>query len=55
MGALARYAELFGDVGHGPAMVEDALDQERPSPNRQACITVSHEISCAGEDFDSST
>jgi hypothetical protein len=55
MGTLARDAELASDVRHGSTLVEDAFDQEQPSPNVQSCITVRHETSGCGEDFDIST
>jgi hypothetical protein len=55
MGTLARDAELAGDVRDGSTQVEDAFDQERPSPNVQPCITVRHETAGDCEDFDIST
>jgi hypothetical protein len=43
MAALTRDAHRFGDVRHGLALDDDALDEESPTVERETSVTVSHE------------
>src|ERR1044071_5991750 len=52
MCALTRDTELFCHVRNWPTPSEHAFDHQQPSPNVQSCITVTHETSCACEDFE---